>query len=75
MICIAFGSSVAISNQNNSTRTVDFSITGSEENVKEAINSLNSNYYIENFYSNAGFYSENFMKEVLKGNPYITRMR
>ena len=154
MICIAFGSSVAISNQNNTNRTVDFSITASEDEVKEAINSLDLNSYVENyypvylenmrttlnsdydkelefswegfkkeiekmpesnskssilqylgddnypyiislesfnnmrkvsgkenivlksnevaFYSNAGFYSEDFVKEALKGNSYIS---
>ncbi|WP_411169600.1 FtsX-like permease family protein [Clostridium sp. MB05] len=153
MICIAFGSSVAISRQDNTNRTVDFSITASEEEVKETINSLDLNSYVENyysvylenmrtslhsddskalefswegfrkeiekmpeskskysilqyltpdnypylislesfnnmrkasgkeevvlennevaFYSNAGFYSEDFINEVLKGNPYI----
>ena len=154
MICIAYGASLAISNQNNINRTVDFSITASEKEVKETINSLDLNSYVENyypvylenmrtslnsednevlefswegfrgkiekmpeskskkiilqyltpdnypylislesfnnmikttgkeklvlknnevaFYSNAGNYSEGFMKEVLKGNPYIT---
>lgn len=154
MICIAYGASLAISNQNNTNRTVDFSITASEKEVKEIINSLDLNSYVENyypvylenmrtslnsednevlefswegfrekiekmpesksknvilqyltpdnqpyvislesfnnmikttgkeklvlknnevaFYSNAGNYSEGFMKEVLKGNPYIT---
>ena len=153
MICIAFGASVAISRQDNTNRTVDFSITASEEEVKETINSLDLNSYVENyypvylesmraslnsennevlefswegfrkeiekmpeskskniilqyltpdnypylislesfnnmrkasgkeslvlennevaFYSNAGFYSEDFINEVLKGSPYI----
>lgn len=50
MICIAFGSSLAISNQNNTKRTVDFSITASEEEIKVAIKSLDSKSYVENYY-------------------------
>ena len=50
MICIAFGASVAISRQDNTNRTVDFSITASEEEVKETINSLDLNSYVENYY-------------------------
>lgn len=50
MICIAFGASVAISNQDNTNRTVDFSITASEEEIKETINTLDLNSYIENYY-------------------------
>lgn len=50
MICIAFGASVAISNQDNTNRTVDFSITASEEEIKETINTLDLNSYVENYY-------------------------
>lgn len=50
MICIAFGSSLAISNQDNVNRTVDFSITDWKEDVKETINSLDLNSYVENYY-------------------------
>ncbi|MBS4192309.1 ABC transporter permease [Bacillus sp. FJAT-49705] len=50
MVCFAFGTSTALNNSATSSRTVDFTFRGSEEEIVSALTSDKMKPYIESYY-------------------------